>query len=191
VRRMLSEVLASEPDLEVVGTAPDSYVARDKIISLRPDVLTLDIEMPRMDGLTFMRVLQKHRPMPVVVVSSLTQAGSSIALDALEAGAVDVIAKPNSAWGIGDLGAQLCHRVKGAAAASLKGNFTMGAAHQPASLAGSTRFDPRQIILFGASNGRHRGVEICAQPPAGRPAGHLHRPAHPARVFQSLRRTAE
>jgi two-component system chemotaxis response regulator CheB len=153
VRRAISDALHRDPEIEVVGTASDPYEARDKILELNPDVLTLDIEMPRMDGLTFMRVLQKHRPMPVVVVSSLTQAGSSIALDALEAGAVDVIAKPNSAWGIGDLGAQLCHRVKGAAAASLKGNFTMGAAHQPASLAGSTRFDPRQIILLGASTG--------------------------------------
>ena len=89
--RPFSDALHRDPEIEVVGTASDSYEARDKILELNPDVLTLDIEMPRMDGLTFMRVLQKHRPMPVVVVSSLTQAGSSIALDALEAGAVDVI----------------------------------------------------------------------------------------------------
>jgi len=109
--------------------------------------------MPRMDGLTFMRILQKHRPMPVVVISSLTQAGSRMAMDVLEAGAVDVIAKPTSAWGIGDLGAQLCQRVKGAAGATLRGQFAGDAASQPPDLVNSARFDPRQIILLGASTG--------------------------------------
>jgi two-component system chemotaxis response regulator CheB len=153
VRRAISDALRRDPEIEVVGTASDPYEARDKILELKPDVLTLDIEMPRMDGLTFMRILQKHRPMPVVVISSLTQAGSSIALDALEAGAVDVLGKPTSAWGIGDLGAQLCQRVKGAATASLSRQIAMGAAPQPASLTGSTRINPRQIILLGASTG--------------------------------------
>jgi len=100
-----------------------------------------------------MRVLQKHRPMPVLVISSLTQAGSRIALDVLEAGAVDVMAKPTSAWGIGDLGAQLCQRVKGAAVASLRRQDTGGTAPQPSSLTASARFNPRQIILLGASTG--------------------------------------
>ena len=153
VRRMISEALSLDPAIEVVGTACDPYIARDKIIELKPDVLTLDIEMPRMDGLTFMRVLQKHRPMPVLVISSLTQAGSRIALDVLEAGAVDVMAKPTSAWGIGDLGAQLCQRVKGAAVASLRRQDTGGTAPQPSSLTASARFNPRQIILLGASTG--------------------------------------
>ena len=83
VRRMISDALSADPGIEVVGTACDPYVARDKILELNPDVLTLDIEMPRMDGLTFLRILQQHRPMPVVVVSSLTQAGSRAAFDAL------------------------------------------------------------------------------------------------------------
>jgi two-component system chemotaxis response regulator CheB len=100
-----------------------------------------------------MRVLQKHRPMPVVVVSSLTQAGSRIALDALEAGSVDVLGKPTSAWGIGDIGAQLCQRVKGAAGAALRRSLAGNAVPPPASLAGATRFNPRQIILLGASTG--------------------------------------
>jgi two-component system chemotaxis response regulator CheB len=152
VRRAISDALKRDPEIEVVGTAANPYEARDKILELKPDVLTLDIEMPRMDGLTFMRILQKHRPMPVVVVSSLTQAGSRIALDVLEAGAVDVIAKPASAWGIGDLGTQLCQRVKGAAVASLNRPVAITTL-QPASLAESTRFNPRQIILLGASTG--------------------------------------
>ena len=153
VRHAISDALRRDPEIEVVGTAPDPYQARDKILELNPDVLTLDIEMPRMDGITFLGILQKHRPMPVVVISSLTQAGSRAALDALEAGAVDVLAKPTSAWGIGDLGAQLCQRVKGAAVASVRRAPAGNAAPQPASLAGSRPFDPRQIILLGASTG--------------------------------------
>ncbi len=153
VRHAISDALKRDPEIAVVGTAADPYDARDKILSLNPDVLTLDIEMPRMDGLTFLRILQQHRPLPVIIVSSLTQAGSRAALDAMEAGAVDVIAKPTSAWGIGDLGPQLCQRVKGAAVASLRRQFAGNAAPQPPGLAGDTRFNPRQIILLGASTG--------------------------------------
>src|SRR5512138_2776434 len=94
VRRILSDALAAEPDLEVVGTAPDPYVARDKILSLAPDVLTLDIEMPRMDGLTFLTRLMRFRPLPVVVISSLAGPSCRKAIEALECGAVEVLAKP-------------------------------------------------------------------------------------------------
>src|SRR5262249_20373313 len=110
VRRTIVDTLSSDPEIEVVATAADPYVARDKILELNPDVLTLDIEMPRMDGLTFLRTLQQYRPMPVVIISSVTQAGSSIALEALALGAVDVIAKPGSAWSIGELRDQLSRR---------------------------------------------------------------------------------
>ncbi len=102
VRRAMTECLSREPDLEVVGTAVDPYVARDKIASLNPDVITLDIEMPRMDGITFLKLIMKHRPMPVVVMSSLTTAGSDKAMQALQAGAVDVIAKPSGAFSVAD-----------------------------------------------------------------------------------------
>src|SRR6195256_3300060 len=91
VRKMLAEALASEPDLEVVGTAPDPFVARDKIISLRPDVLTLDVEMPRMDGLTFLKKLMRFHPMPVIIISSLAQASCKAGVEALRAGAVDIM----------------------------------------------------------------------------------------------------
>jgi two-component system chemotaxis response regulator CheB len=97
IRRLLSTEISKAPDIEVVGTATDPYVARDKIVALEPDVLTLDIEMPRMDGLTFLEKLMQHFPMPVVVVSTLTEEGSETAIRALELGAVDVVGKPSSA----------------------------------------------------------------------------------------------
>ena len=96
VRQILEKGLAMDGGIEVVGTASDPYVARDKIIELNPDVLTLDVEMPRMDGVEFLRKLMPQHPIPVVMVSSLTQKGRAITLDALEAGAVDFISKPTS-----------------------------------------------------------------------------------------------
>jgi two-component system chemotaxis response regulator CheB len=118
VRKAITDSLSRDPDIEVVGSACDPYVAREKIVRLEPDVLTLDLEMPRMDGLTFLRILMKHNPMPVVVVSSLTQAGSQAAMEAMEAGAMDVLAKPDGTMSIGALGERLAFHVKAAAAAS-------------------------------------------------------------------------
>ena len=84
VRRILSRQLSQDPNIEVIGTAPDPYIARDKIVSLNPDVLTLDVEMPRLDGITFLRKHMKYHPMPVIVVSSLTPKGGETAMEALE-----------------------------------------------------------------------------------------------------------
>jgi len=83
VRKVFKEELSRERDIEVVGTAPDPYVARDKIVKLKPDVITLDIEMPRMDGLTFLKKLMRHYPLPVIIVSSLTKKGGKLAMEAL------------------------------------------------------------------------------------------------------------
>src|SRR5471030_895068 len=102
VRKILSEAVSAEPDMEVVGTAPDPYVARDKILALEPDVLTLDIEMPRMDGLTFLKRLMLHHPIPTIIISSLGQASCAAALEALRSGAVDVLAKPAGPYSVGD-----------------------------------------------------------------------------------------
>ena len=96
VRQMLTEMLNSAPDIEVVGAAHDPIMARDKIKTLNPDVLTLDVEMPRMDGVTFLGNLMRLRPMPVVMVSSLTEKGADITLEALELGAVDFVSKPKT-----------------------------------------------------------------------------------------------
>ena len=117
VRKVLCDTLANEPDIEVVGTAPDPFVARDKIVALSPDVLTLDIEMPRMDGLTFLKKLMHYRPMPVIVISSLGQAGCRAALEALENGAVEVMAKPGGPYSVGELRSDLARKIRAAAAA--------------------------------------------------------------------------
>ena len=94
IRKLMTEILDADPGIEVVGTAADPFIAREKIKQLSPDVLTLDVEMPRMDGLTFLRNLMRLRPMPVVMVSSLTEQGATVTLDALAAGAVDFVTKP-------------------------------------------------------------------------------------------------
>jgi two-component system chemotaxis response regulator CheB len=133
-------------------------------------VLTLDIEMPRMDGITFLRILQKHRPIPVVVVSSITQAGSRAAVAALEAGAVDVIAKPGSAWSIGDLRDQLIHRVKGAALARFRVGAAAPAGGPKAETPLPAQFSPRQLILLGASTGGTEALKsVLTQLPPGLP----------------------
>jgi two-component system chemotaxis response regulator CheB len=173
VRRMISDALGADPEIEVVGTACDPYVARDKILELNPHVLTLDIEMPRMDGLTFLRILQQHRPMPVVVISSLTVAGSKSALDAMEFGAVAVLAKPQSAWNLGDLRDQLAQRIKGAARARLSNcnrpAAPATAANNPAALTNS-HFSPRQLILIGASTGGTEAIKnVLTRLPDGLP----------------------
>ena len=117
VRQVLTEILGADREIEVVGTAPDPYVARDKIKALNPDVLTLDVEMPRMDGLTFLRNLMRLRPMPVVMVSSLTEKGAEVTLDALALGAVDFLSKPklDVAHGLRDYAEEITAKVKAAA----------------------------------------------------------------------------
>src|SRR3954463_1041367 len=94
IRSLLSRFLSADPEIEVVGTAPDPFVARDKLVTLKPDVITLDIEMPRMDGLTFLGKIMQYFPTRTIVISSLSTEGSETALRALELGAIDVVAKP-------------------------------------------------------------------------------------------------
>src|SRR5512136_2955122 len=119
VRRMIADTLSLDPEIEVVGTAADAYIARDKILKLEPDVLTLDIEMPRMDGLTFLRKLMQYHPIPVIVISSLAQSSCAKALEALQSGAVEVLAKPGGPYSVGELKATLPGKVRAAAAARI------------------------------------------------------------------------
>lgn len=150
VRAILSQQLAEYPGIDVVGTAPDPYVARDKIVQLDPDVVTLDIEMPRMDGITFLRKLMTHRPTRVIIVSSLTPEGGELALEAMEAGALDVVAKPGPAYSVGDMVSQLAEKVIAAARARMDTRVSMPRP-QVARLA-LTR-TTNKVVAMGASTG--------------------------------------
>ncbi|HID81295.1 MAG TPA: chemotaxis response regulator protein-glutamate methylesterase [Chromatiales bacterium] len=122
VRKLLTEILAEDSSIDVVGTAQDPFIAREKIKRLNPDVLTLDVEMPKMDGITFLRNLMRLRPMPVVMVSSLTQSGADVTLQALEIGAVDFVSKPvaDIAHQLKTYGDELIEKIKAAAGARVK-----------------------------------------------------------------------
>ncbi|HFQ80816.1 MAG TPA: response regulator, partial [Desulfobacterales bacterium] len=162
VRKVFSEELTREGDIEVVGTAPDPYVARDKIVQLKPDVVTLDIEMPRMDGITFLRKLMKYFPLPVIIVSSLTKAGGAIAMEAMDIGAVEVICKPGSAYSVGDMSVQLAEKIRAAARINVKSMQANAAARsqavkRPALAITKTT---NKIIAIGSSTG---GTEALKQ----------------------------
>src|SRR5690349_6238374 len=152
VRKILGEVLAAEPDLEVVGTAPDPFVARDKILTLHPDVLTLDIEMPRMDGLTFLKKLMHFHPLPVIVISSLGQASCAVAMQALALGAVEVLAKPGGPYSVGELRLDLAAKIRTAAASHVRPPLVRPA--QAAAVPAISGGWPRSaVIAIGASTG--------------------------------------
>jgi len=154
-RKIITNSLASFPDIEVVGTAVDPYVARDKILELSPDVVTLDIEMPRMDGITFLKLIMKHRPMPVIVMSSLSAEGSVKAIEALQAGAVDIMGKPSGASSAHASGDLLAEKIRTAACARVPARAEVASPPVPRALAVARprTFPPRSIILLGASTG--------------------------------------
>lgn len=168
VRKLLTEMLSSDPGIEVVDTAQDPLVAREKIKQLNPDVLTLDVEMPRMDGVTFLRNLMRLRPMPVVMVSTLTEKGAEITLDALRYGAVDFITKPkvDIAYTLQDYRDELISKIKMAAQARVR-QLSASAAASPERVPGASvpvdrviPVAPRQhfrttdrLIAIGASTG--------------------------------------
>ena len=122
VRQLLTSILSGDPEIQVVGTAADPYVARDKIKMLSPDVLTLDVEMPRMDGITFLSNLMRLRPMPVVMISTLTEHGADVTLRAMELGAIDYISKPklDVSARISEYANEIIHKVKIAAYAKVR-----------------------------------------------------------------------
>ncbi len=153
-RAIITQSLGPYPDITVVGTACDPYIARDKILELNPDVVTLDIEMPRMDGITFLKIIMKHRPMPVIIMSSLTAAGSAKAMEALQAGAVDVIGKPRGASSANEDGALLAEKIRTAASARMQAwKDTTGLSSPKQAARPPRHFPERRIILLGASTG--------------------------------------
>jgi two-component system chemotaxis response regulator CheB len=159
VRKIFSEELSKYSDIEVVGTAPDPYVARDKIVALHPDVITLDIEMPRMDGLTFLRKLMKHFPLPTIIVSSLTPKGGKLTLEAMEIGAVDVIAKPGSSYTVGNMSTQLADKIRAAAWAKVirKENDVADSEDVPLKALAETS---HKVIAIGASTGGTEALKV-------------------------------
>src|SRR5574344_2047827 len=159
IRKVFEQELSKDPEIEVVGTAPDPFVGRDKIVYLKPDVITLDIEMPRMDGLTFLEKLMKYFPLPVVIVSSLAKSGGDVALKAIELGAVEVVSKPGSAYSVGDMSEQLIDKVKAASkvkvtkrVASQQNNDSVEKHKSIIASAMSVR-TTNKIIAIGASTG--------------------------------------
>jgi two-component system chemotaxis response regulator CheB len=167
VRKILTDAISAESDLEVVGTAPDPYIARDKILSLKPDVLTLDIEMPRMDGLTFLKKLMHHHPLPVIIISSLGGASCHATLDALRLGAVEVLAKPGGPYSVGELRTNLANRIRAAAVARLKPSISVPSA--PATIHNNAR-KGGEIVAIGASTGGTEALhELLTRMPADCP----------------------
>ncbi|MFZ4808609.1 MAG: protein-glutamate methylesterase/protein-glutamine glutaminase [Hyphomicrobiaceae bacterium] len=162
IRQLLTRMLSSDPDIEVVDTAPDPLIAREKIKRLNPDVVTLDIEMPRMDGIEFLRKIMALRPMPVVMVSSLTQEGADATLRALEIGAVDFVAKPTSDLQSGLLQkqAEIIQKVKVAAAARVRTRAVADSGPPQMLKTGPGYASTEKIIAIGASTG---GVEAVTQ----------------------------
>ena len=161
VRKVLTEELSKHEDIEVVGSAIDPYAARDKIVALKPDVITLDLEMPRMDGLSFLSKLMKHYPLPVVVVSSLTKKNSEAAVTALRLGAVEVVAKPGSQFSLPDVHRQLVQAIRAAAKARVRSPQE----HDPAQCIPITPpplTSPRtaqRVLAIGASTGGTQAIE--------------------------------
>ena len=160
VRDVFVRELSRDPEVEVVGTAPDPFVARDKIVELHPDVVTLDIEMPRMDGLTFLRKLMRHHPVPVVIVSSLAGRSSNKVLDAQWLGGVEVIGKPSGDFAVEELSIELIDKIKAAARARLPTFVTdaerlaPGDARADAPVTSpSVRFHADDVVAVGASTG--------------------------------------
>ncbi len=171
VRQVMMEIFSSTPDLEVVGTANDPYIAREEIKRLNPDVITLDVEMPRMDGVTFLRNLMRLRPMPVVMVSSLTEAGADITLNALEIGAVDFVAKPriDVERGLRGYAEEIIAKVRAASRARVRTSpsidQTGSRARLPIPQAPTTTptRPSERLIVIGASTGGTEAIRIVLE----------------------------
>ncbi len=190
VRGILSKGLELDPDIEVVGSASDPYFARDKIMKLRPDVLTLDVEMPKMDGVEFLRRLMPQYPLPTVMVSSLTERGKEITLQALEAGAVDFVTKPTTdiARGLNGMLDELRSKVKIASRANVSSwkNMQYKPAKTLSSRYSALAESTDKVIAIGASTGGTEAIrQILTQLPANVPGGVIvqHMPAGFTSIF--------
>ena len=160
VRKVMTEELSRYDDIDIVGTAMDPYIARNKIVELRPDVITLDLEMPRMDGLSFLAKLMKHYPLPVIVLSSLTPKNSELAMRALDLGAVEVLCKPGAAYSTKDISRHLALAIRSAAVAKVNHRV-----QQAKSVAANKAVSDlllqttHKVVAIGASTGGTKAIE--------------------------------
>jgi two-component system chemotaxis response regulator CheB len=172
VRSLLAEIINRQADMQCVGAANDPFVAREMIRDLNPDVLTLDVEMPRMDGLEFLARLMRLRPMPVVMISTLTEAGADVTLRALELGAIDFVAKPRVGveGGLNDLSRPIVEKIRIAASARIR-RVTSSAGLTRAPISPLGGISTEKIIFIGASTGGTEAIrEVLTQLPADAPA---------------------
>ncbi|MGQ9610295.1 MAG: protein-glutamate methylesterase/protein-glutamine glutaminase [bacterium] len=186
VREIFSTELSKDPELEVVGTAIDPYIARDKILKLNPHVITLDVEMPRMDGITFLRKLMRYHPLPVIIVSSLTPKGGQLALEALNAGAVDVLCKPGAAYTVGDMSVELIDKIKSAAAVDMRKWMPMVNSEPETSPRLSVIKTTNKVVAIGASTGGTQALQkVLSALPTNAPGIVIvqHMPEHFTRSF--------
>ncbi len=167
VREMVTTILSKDPSIEVVATASDPYIARDKMVKVKPDVITLDVEMPRMDGITFLKKIMKFYPIPVVIVSSLTQRGMTTTMQALEAGAVEIVAKPNGAMStsIEAVGEEIIWKVKAASRArvgkSVRKELKSDESKKKVPIADVSKLETtNKIIAIGASTGGTEALKV-------------------------------
>lgn len=170
IRALLKEIIQADPAFELVGLAPDAYVARELIKQLNPDVLTLDVEMPRMDGLTFLEKLMRGHPMPVLMISSLTELGSEATFRAMELGAVDFVAKPKLGIreGMQAYAEEICDKLKAASLARLRPRMGLSAAAEQGAEHGLRPIiGTEKLIAIGASTG---GTEAIKDVLLGLPA---------------------
>jgi two-component system, chemotaxis family, protein-glutamate methylesterase/glutaminase len=158
VRDIFTRELSRDPEIEVVGTAPDPYIARDKIVKLKPDVLTLDIEMPKMDGITFLRKLMRYYPLPIIIVSSLTSKGGALSVEAIEAGAVEVLAKPGAAYTVGDMSVELIDKIKAAAKVKIE-NIAENVKYKEPETKYSLTKTTDKVVAIGASTGGTQALQ--------------------------------
>jgi len=190
VRKILTTELAKDSSIEIVGAVPDPYVARDKIIETKPDVLLLDIEMPRMDGITFLQKLMKHFPVRVIIVSSLAERGSEVAMRAVDAGALEVMCKPGLSYSIGDMSEQLIEKIKAVSLVSdlklqqlaKRAETTVSVAPVSTSMLKTTN----KIIAMGASTGSTEALkDVLERLPSNSPPILIvqHMPQHFTKAF--------
>ncbi len=167
IRGVMKEIISSQPDMEVVGVAPDPIIARDMIRQLNPDVITLDVEMPKMDGLDFLERLMRLRPIPVVMVSSLTEKGSEITMRALELGAVDFVTKPKISIqsGMREYTDLIAEKIRTAAKAKVR--LQSRSAAPPPPPIKTTMISSEKLIIIGASTGGTEAIKdfLVQMPP--------------------------